>query len=166
MSCGVGHRCCSDLVFLWLWCRSAAVALIHPLAWEFSYAEGATLKRKKIYYMLLSLFPFYFNLSDIPFCFHLRAQHCCKQWELKERRGYGWHGMGKGSKQVVRAERLKKKKRRWVSELNLEDSHQTLWCPSIIRCNRYLIRNNFKNDLGCFCLLHRSYSFVTSSTTF
>jgi len=34
MSCGVGHRCSSDLVLLWLWCRPAATAPIRPLAWE------------------------------------------------------------------------------------------------------------------------------------
>ena len=35
MSCGVGRRCGSDLVLLWLWCRLAATALIQPLAWNF-----------------------------------------------------------------------------------------------------------------------------------
>ena len=36
-------------VLLWLWCRPAAVALIRPLAWEFTYAvcAGAALKSKK-----------------------------------------------------------------------------------------------------------------------
>ena len=29
LSCGVGHRCDSDAVLLWLWCRLAAAALIH-----------------------------------------------------------------------------------------------------------------------------------------
>ena len=47
MSCGVGHRCSSDLAWLWLWCRPAAKALIRPLAWELLYAEGAALKRQK-----------------------------------------------------------------------------------------------------------------------
>ena len=28
MICGVGHRCGSDPVLLWLWCRPAATALI------------------------------------------------------------------------------------------------------------------------------------------
>ena len=31
MSCGVGHRCDSDPVLPWLWCRPAAAALIPPL---------------------------------------------------------------------------------------------------------------------------------------
>ena len=31
---------------LWLWLRSAAVALIQPLAWELPYATGEALKRK------------------------------------------------------------------------------------------------------------------------
>ena len=46
MSCGVGHRCGSDPAWLWLWCRPAAVALIHPLAWEPPCAVGASLKRQ------------------------------------------------------------------------------------------------------------------------
>ena len=47
MSCGVSHRHGSDLVWLWLWCRQAAVALIRCLAWEPPYAMGAALKSKK-----------------------------------------------------------------------------------------------------------------------
>ena len=35
-----------DLVLLWLWCRSVAVALIQPLAWEHPYAAGVALKTK------------------------------------------------------------------------------------------------------------------------
>ena len=34
-------------MFLWLWCRLAAVALIRPLAWEPPYAVGAALEREK-----------------------------------------------------------------------------------------------------------------------
>ena len=47
MSCGVGGRCGSDLVLLWLWHGPAAVAPIGPLAWEPPYAMGAALKSKK-----------------------------------------------------------------------------------------------------------------------
>ena len=47
MTCSVGCRCSLDLVLLWLWYRSAAVALIRPLAWELPYAEGVAIKRKK-----------------------------------------------------------------------------------------------------------------------
>ena len=39
--------CGSDLVLLWLWCRSAAVVLIQPLAWEPPYAMGTALKDQK-----------------------------------------------------------------------------------------------------------------------
>ena len=46
VSCGVGHRCGSDLV-LWLWCRLAATSPIQPLAWEPPYATGEALKRQK-----------------------------------------------------------------------------------------------------------------------
>ena len=47
VSCGVGHRCSSDPVLLWLWCRPVATALIEPLAWELPYATGVALKKKK-----------------------------------------------------------------------------------------------------------------------
>ena len=49
VSCDVGHRCSSDpvLLWLWLWHRLAAVALIQPLAWEPPYAAGVALKKKK-----------------------------------------------------------------------------------------------------------------------
>ena len=47
MSCGVGCRDGLDLLWLWLLCRWAAVALIRPLAWVPSYALGAALKRPK-----------------------------------------------------------------------------------------------------------------------
>ena len=36
-----------SLVWLWLWCRLAIVALIGPLAWEPPYAAGVALKSKK-----------------------------------------------------------------------------------------------------------------------
>ena len=47
VSCGVGHRCGSDLALLPLWCRPAAVAPIGPLAWESPYAMGVALKTKQ-----------------------------------------------------------------------------------------------------------------------
>ena len=47
MSCGVGHRCNSDPVLLWLWCRLAASALIQPLAWAPPYVMGVDLKKTK-----------------------------------------------------------------------------------------------------------------------
>ena len=47
MSCGVGRRCGSDLVWLWLWCRLTAVAATGPLAWEPPYAAGVAIKRPK-----------------------------------------------------------------------------------------------------------------------
>ena len=46
VSCGVGQRCGSDPVLLWLWCKPAAVALIRPLAWEPPYAMGVALKKQ------------------------------------------------------------------------------------------------------------------------
>ena len=47
MSCGVGHRCLSDLVLLRLWCRPAAMTLLQPLVWELSYAMVVPLRKKK-----------------------------------------------------------------------------------------------------------------------
>ena len=49
MSCGVGRRHCSDpeLLWLWLWCRPEATALIRPLAWEPPYAAGVDLEKGK-----------------------------------------------------------------------------------------------------------------------
>jgi len=47
MSCGIGHRCGSDLALLWLWLWLAATAQIISLAWEPPYAVGVALKRQK-----------------------------------------------------------------------------------------------------------------------
>ena len=50
MSCGVGLRCGSDLVLLWLWYRPAAAAPIQPLAGNFHMLWKQTLppaKKKK-----------------------------------------------------------------------------------------------------------------------
>ena len=46
MSC-VGGRHSSDPALLWLWCRLAATAPIHPLARKPPYALGVALKTKK-----------------------------------------------------------------------------------------------------------------------
>ena len=45
MSCGRGHRCGSDLA--WLWHRLVATAPIGPLAWDPPHAAGVALKRQK-----------------------------------------------------------------------------------------------------------------------
>ena len=47
MTCGVGCRCGWGPVWLWLWCRPAAAALIQPLAWEPPCAIGVALKKAK-----------------------------------------------------------------------------------------------------------------------
>jgi len=52
-SCMVGHRCGSDLVVSWLWCRSAVAALIRPLAQELPYATGVAVKEKKISWVFI-----------------------------------------------------------------------------------------------------------------
>ena len=45
MSYGIGHRHGSDLAWLWLWYRLAAMS--RPLAWEPPYAMGTAQKRQK-----------------------------------------------------------------------------------------------------------------------
>ena len=47
MHCGVGCRCGSDPVLLWLWRTLAAVAWIQPLAWELPYATGVAQKKER-----------------------------------------------------------------------------------------------------------------------
>ena len=47
MSCGIVLRLGLDPKLMWLWYRSAAIALIQPLAWEPPYAAGLALKRQK-----------------------------------------------------------------------------------------------------------------------
>ena len=62
MKCGIGHRTSSDLALLWLWHRSAAAALIQPLAWELPYDAGAPKEKRKkkkaliLPYVLINLF--------------------------------------------------------------------------------------------------------------
>ena len=46
-SCSIGLGYGSDLALLWLWSKSAAMALTGPLAWEPPHAKGAALKRQK-----------------------------------------------------------------------------------------------------------------------
>ena len=49
VSGSVVHRCCSDPELLWLQYKTAAAALIQPLAWELPYAvECSPKKQKKI----------------------------------------------------------------------------------------------------------------------
>ena len=47
-SCGVARRCSSDPVWLWLWWRLTAAALIWPLVWELRYAMVVAIKKKKM----------------------------------------------------------------------------------------------------------------------
>ena len=44
LGCSVGHRCSSDPMLLWLWCRQVVAALIRPLTWELPYAADVALK--------------------------------------------------------------------------------------------------------------------------
>ena len=47
LNCDVVRRCSSEVALLRLWHRSAAVALVRPLAWEPTYAMSVTLKRQR-----------------------------------------------------------------------------------------------------------------------
>ena len=47
VSCGVGRRCGSDPMLLWLWHRLAAATPVGPLAWEPPYAAGAAVEKTK-----------------------------------------------------------------------------------------------------------------------
>ena len=47
VSCGVGRRCGSDLLLLWLWHRPAAIDPVGLLAWEPPYAVGVALIGQK-----------------------------------------------------------------------------------------------------------------------
>ena len=77
MSCGVGCRCGSYPVLLWLWRRPAATALIRPPAGEPPYAVGVAqemAKRQKKFF-LSSYIHIYFHhvLSQVLGCSSL----CC-----------------------------------------------------------------------------------------
>ena len=47
-SCGEDCRRGWDPMWLWLWCRPAAVVPIGPLAWDPPYATGAALKKASV----------------------------------------------------------------------------------------------------------------------
>ena len=47
-SCCTVRRCSSDWDLLWLWYKSAAAALIQPLAWELPF-EVVKRKKKKLH---------------------------------------------------------------------------------------------------------------------
>ena len=50
MTCGVGRRCGSDLVLLWLWYRPAVVAPIQPLGSSICHRFSPKRGRKKEIY--------------------------------------------------------------------------------------------------------------------
>ena len=75
-SWGIGHRCSSDPVLLWLWYRPAASAPIGPLVWELPSATGAVIKgkiRKDIYWN--SSFAIYQSLICEPLFSSLQNGH-------------------------------------------------------------------------------------------
>ena len=65
MSCGVGGRCGSDPVLLWLWHRLAAVAPIGPLAWKSPYAAGVAPPKKGVQKTMFFRFLFCFSMPVV-----------------------------------------------------------------------------------------------------
>ena len=61
-------QCVKDLA--WLWHRPAAIALIHPLAWEPLYAASAALKdqkRKKKFFFFTAFSKTFISENDVLF---------------------------------------------------------------------------------------------------
>ena len=88
MSCGVGHRCSSDLMLLWLWHRPAAVAPIGPLAWEPPCVMDTALKSKiliiiiiivifSLIYFLAALWHVEFSGQGSDLCHSCNLSHGC-----------------------------------------------------------------------------------------
>ena len=97
MGCGMGHRCGSDLVLLWLWLRSAAAVPIQPLAWELPYVAGVAIKKKKRkkekeknaidfiihkFTVFSSSFPFFFLVFLWPHPWHMEVPRLRVESEL------------------------------------------------------------------------------------
>ena len=90
MSCGIGCRCGSYPVLLYLWCRLEAVTLIGPLALEPPYATGVALKSKKkkvtinlkskdlpIYFDLSIYLPTYPSVNSVKYLLSTTCIECC-----------------------------------------------------------------------------------------
>ena len=56
-----------DLALLWRWGRLATAAQIQPRAWEFPYAMGVALKKKKIHRCGRSLGIYIYIMSKFDF---------------------------------------------------------------------------------------------------
>ena len=57
------HQWVKDPALLWLWCRTAAIAPIRPLAWEPPDATGAALEKKTKKKRLKLLYFFFLSLA-------------------------------------------------------------------------------------------------------
>ena len=78
MSCGVGDKCGSDPVLLWLWCLPVAVIPFQPLSWEFSYAMGGPkLEEKKKKALSGFLYQFSLPISFFSYCLFKQTK---KKW--------------------------------------------------------------------------------------
>ena len=108
-------------MLLWLWCRPEAEALIRPPAWEFPYAESATLKRpkkKKSIYVCVWIFYIYmvnYIMRHRKFIESNKVwKVCAKNWHeacFKVRIGWEYNLLTRGGTCKVTVIRLKKKKK-------------------------------------------------------
>ena len=64
-----------DPVWLWLWCRPAAIAPIRPLAWEPSHAMGAALEKTEKKQVEFLTLPWHVPPSPLA-CSSLRISRC------------------------------------------------------------------------------------------
>ena len=94
MSCGVEHRCDSDLTLLWLWYRPVATAQFRPLAWEPPCATVSQTKKKKdkkkkekelgvpirVQWKWIWLGTMRLCFRSLASLSGLRIWHCCELW--------------------------------------------------------------------------------------
>ena len=66
VSCGVGRRGGSDPVWLWLWCRPVAAALIRSLAWNFHMFPKKQKKKRAFHFSSLEMLSCSFSCPLFP----------------------------------------------------------------------------------------------------
>jgi len=75
MSCGVGHKCGSSLVLLWLWPRLEAAALVRPPSLGTLHAMTSALKKTKNKTKQTNKKPIRHDLSiAATWCQHVKLQ--------------------------------------------------------------------------------------------
>ena len=83
-SWGIGYRCGSDWSLLWLWYSLAATALIQLLAWEFPYATGTAVKRKRKdeIFAILKSHHLFARLDPFSECYLMVVCQLVTVWDL------------------------------------------------------------------------------------